>query len=78
MMPEDGTIFPPYVNNSFKVLRMRLKDEAEGRFVSDLAVDLGLDFWNDLRVNAPTDVMVSPENLPRLLIALGIGPGLFV
>ena len=51
---------------------MRLKDEAEGRFISDLELDLGLDFWNDLRVNAPSDIMVSPENLHRLLIALGI------
>ena len=56
---------------SWKVLRVNVTDEAKGHFLHDLGDTLGLDFWSELRVNAPADVMVSPQNLDRLICVMG-------
>ena len=61
-----------YIVSSWKVLRVTVADEATGHFLHDLGDTLKLDFWNELRVNAPADVMVSPQNLDRLTFALGV------
>ena len=57
--------------DGYKVLRVNVDDEATGHFLHDVGDTLGLDFWSELRVNAPVDVMVSPQNLDRLYHALG-------
>ena len=53
-------------------MRVTVADESTGHFLHDLGDTLGLDFWSELRVDAPADVMVSPQNLDRLTFALGV------
>ena len=51
-------------------MRVNVDGEATGHSLHDVGDTLGLDFWSELRVNAPVDVMVSPQNLDRLYHAL--------
>ena len=63
---------PLALTSSWKVLRVNVDGEATGHSLHDVGDTLGLDFWSELRVNAPVDVMVSPQNLDRLTFALGV------
>lgn len=49
---------------------MIVDDDDTGRFLDSLGSTLSLDFWSDLRVAAPTDIMVPPHNIDRFVSIL--------